>query len=807
MATYNTINNDVTMSGDEGTLLAGRYRIVRQLGQGGMGSVWLAEDTQLDNKPFAIKMLPSILVSNKRAYRQLKDEALVAMKLTHTNIVTLRAFEENNGNPFLVMDYIEGQTLDDYLAENGKITEEETVRLLRPIASALDYAHSKGVVHRDVKPGNVMFAKDGTPYILDFGIAREIQETMTRVTGKLSSGTLLYMSPEQLNGAAPKKDQDIYSFSAMAYECLKGEPPFVRGSIEDQIKNKIPDSPVGRGVPTMPLVAGIMAGLAKKPEDRPPTCAAILEGDVSRVERVERVESCDGGARSIGSLGRVVWALALLAALVGGGYYGWTKYDKRVQSRIARENQLVEERIAKLKAEKDVVEAEKRRIEDERVKREKELAEQVAKARKEPRPAAKAGEPAEISLAEQEVRQREVARLAELRVDIGIRFDDAKDKMEKISAYRGEPDGFKAHIDNADAKWKDINALDKQPTTVPEAESSLNSASVAESAIARELQWLKTNKAARDGAKAIEAAIAREIEPEIEKFKVSDYARVMYGEGMKLRHEGNDALANGDFSNAKAKLDAAKSKLADAVSNARKFCIDTHIGLAKKNLVALRWQACIDECNIVLGWDATNADAKKMKAEAKSQLVPSVKIVATLDGREVSGAKLDDGTRMHVMPICWTLEDGKRYGPYEVSYESGGLRYVGMLKDFVARPGMQEFKVNLEERPCPSVHLVATVNGQAKRAYVFEGADKQGVYTPATIELMNTQVGTERKFGVVYAEGGVVYRRIQGYLVKDGRHDFSIEMRPLHKCSSCGRPLPKYLYELKCSHCGYKFMP
>jgi hypothetical protein len=76
----------------------------------------------------------------------------------------------------------------------------------------------------------------------------------------------------------------------MAYECLKGEPPFVRGSIEDQIKNKIPDSPVGRGVPTMPLVAGIMAGLAKKPEDRPPTCAAILEGDVSRVERVERVE-------------------------------------------------------------------------------------------------------------------------------------------------------------------------------------------------------------------------------------------------------------------------------------------------------------------------------------------------------------------------------------------------------------------------------------------------------------------------------------------------------------------------------------
>ena len=123
-----TINDAVTMAGGAGALLAGRYRVVRQLGQGGMGSVWLAEDTQLDNKSFAIKMLPSILVSNKRAYRQLKDEALVAMKLTHPNIVTLRAFEENNGNPFLVMDYIDGQTLDDYLADyNSRVEHVERV--------------------------------------------------------------------------------------------------------------------------------------------------------------------------------------------------------------------------------------------------------------------------------------------------------------------------------------------------------------------------------------------------------------------------------------------------------------------------------------------------------------------------------------------------------------------------------------------------------------------------------------------------------------------------------------------------------
>ena len=274
--TYDTMNNDNTLTGGENPLFAGRYHVVRQLGAGGMGAVWLAEDTQLDNKLFAIKMLPSILVANKRAYRRLKDEALVAMKLVHPNIMQIRAFEENNGNPFLVMDYIEGQTLDEYLADKGTLSEEEAVRLLKPVAAALDYAHGEGVVHRDVKPANVMIRKDGRPFVFDFGIACEIQTTITRMTGRFSSGTLLYMSPEQLEGEPPKPAHDVYSFAVMVYECLNGEPPFVRGQIEYQIVNT-PPPPLPQGVASW-LSSATMRGLAKKANERPANCCEVLGG-------------------------------------------------------------------------------------------------------------------------------------------------------------------------------------------------------------------------------------------------------------------------------------------------------------------------------------------------------------------------------------------------------------------------------------------------------------------------------------------------------------------------------------------------
>ena len=308
----NTINDAKTIAGGgKDVILAGRYHILRQLGEGGMGSVWLAEDSQLDNRKVAIKMLPTIVVKDKRAYQQLKSEALVSLKLVHPNIVTLRAFEENNGAPFLVMDYIEGQTLSDYLAVKGKLSEKDTVALLKPIAAALDYAHSEKIIHRDVKPSNIIIRKDGHPFILDFGIAREIQESMTRVTGRTISGTLLYMSPEQLRGAPPAPAQDVYSFAAMAYECLKGEPPFTRGEIAYQILNEKPMSLMGE----VQLVTAVMTGLAKKPENRPKNCAAVLGlqdyfgHDVCKSDRSRKILWAAGVVLSVIGVTLLCWGV------------------------------------------------------------------------------------------------------------------------------------------------------------------------------------------------------------------------------------------------------------------------------------------------------------------------------------------------------------------------------------------------------------------------------------------------------------------------------------------------------------------
>ena len=202
---FDTIGDLPTIRGDDGKeskLLADRYRIIRKLGEGGMGLVYLAEDTELNTK-VAIKFIPPQLAGNARAIKNLKKEAQTAMQLSHPNVVRLHDLHTDGHQKFLVMEYIEGKTLDDLMAEKeeGKLTLDELLPIAEQVSAGLDYAHSKKVLHRDLKPSNIMIDKNGTVKLLDFGIAREMKDSYTRITGQETSGTLPYMLPQQLMSA------------------------------------------------------------------------------------------------------------------------------------------------------------------------------------------------------------------------------------------------------------------------------------------------------------------------------------------------------------------------------------------------------------------------------------------------------------------------------------------------------------------------------------------------------------------------------------------------------------------------------
>ena len=182
-----------------GSILGERYKIEKLIGQGGMGVVYLAEDQTLNTK-VAIKVLPPVLSASVRALEALKREARLAMKLSHPNILRMHNIEDGEQIKFLVMEYIEGRTLEEIIDDGGTLDLEETVEVAEQIAAGLDYAHSRRVLHRDLKPSNILLDGEGNVKISDFGIAREMRDSLTRLTGKDTSGTLPYMSPEQLMG-------------------------------------------------------------------------------------------------------------------------------------------------------------------------------------------------------------------------------------------------------------------------------------------------------------------------------------------------------------------------------------------------------------------------------------------------------------------------------------------------------------------------------------------------------------------------------------------------------------------------------
>ena len=262
-------------------VLSNRYELISTLGRGGMGQVWKARDRHLDHL-VAVKLLPPEIAGNSRAAAAMKREAQLLLRLNHSNICRLYTYEEDRGICFLVMELVEGQTLEQILDSkpDRRMSLEEALPFFEQAAAALDYAHSQhpAVLHRDIKPANIMVTVSGAVKVLDFGIACEVRETMIRMTEKSSAGTLVYMSPEQLEGRKLGPATDLYSLGVTLYECLTGQPPFASGSIEYQIINRqaAPLSEHGIQAPSH-VEDAIARVLAKKAEDRPAGCPVFVQ--------------------------------------------------------------------------------------------------------------------------------------------------------------------------------------------------------------------------------------------------------------------------------------------------------------------------------------------------------------------------------------------------------------------------------------------------------------------------------------------------------------------------------------------------
>lgn len=261
-------------------LLAGQYTIERELGRGGMGVVYLARDLRLD-RLVAIKVLPRALAANPELRERFLREARTSAHLAHPNIVPIYRADEIDGVAFFTMGFVDGENLAERLRTRGPLPPAEAVRVLREAAWALAYAHARGVVHRDVKPENIMIERGSNRAVVtDFGIAQN-QRATPLTAGGMVLGSAHYMSPEQAAGDALDGRSDLYSLGVVAFQILSGRLPFEGAEAASVMAQQVtrPAPSLASCAPDLPsgLVSVIDRSLSKQPSERYPTGEAFAE--------------------------------------------------------------------------------------------------------------------------------------------------------------------------------------------------------------------------------------------------------------------------------------------------------------------------------------------------------------------------------------------------------------------------------------------------------------------------------------------------------------------------------------------------
>jgi DNA-binding response OmpR family regulator len=263
-----------------GERLGTRFEILAVLGRGGMGTVYRARDTELGEE-VAIKTLRAELLADETLRERFKDEIRLARRISHRNVVRTHDFGETGGVWYLTMEYVEGLTVRELLDTRGRLGVPAVLALATQLADALAVAHEVGVIHRDIKPQNLLLDADGVLKVMDFGVARLAERSLGLTEAGLIVGTPAYMSPEQITGEPVDERADLYSAGAVLYECLVGRPPVEAASVVTLFAKVLGEDPAPPSslVPDVPMALDdvVLQLLAKRPEDRVPNARALVE--------------------------------------------------------------------------------------------------------------------------------------------------------------------------------------------------------------------------------------------------------------------------------------------------------------------------------------------------------------------------------------------------------------------------------------------------------------------------------------------------------------------------------------------------
>jgi serine/threonine protein kinase len=268
---------ELTVTASDSTgLIAGRYRLVSELGRGAMGVVWLARDERL-GRTVAVKQLRSGIglseTQVQSSHLRARREARIAARLHHPNAVAIYDVVEHDGRPYLVMEYVRSRSLSEVLAQETALTAAVVAEIGAQLASALVAAHKAGIVHRDIKPGNILFTDDGTAKLTDFGISRANDDVTVTATGEML-GTPAYVAPEVAQGRPASAASDVFSLGATLYAAVEGEPPFGTGPTAMALLLRIVHGESRPPLTIGPLTDTLMWMLHTDPEQRPTMEAA-----------------------------------------------------------------------------------------------------------------------------------------------------------------------------------------------------------------------------------------------------------------------------------------------------------------------------------------------------------------------------------------------------------------------------------------------------------------------------------------------------------------------------------------------------